>query len=124
MNASLQQEAKRRQRVLSAQLVRATPFYGYHPGERLFIKIVMCARPGRGGLDAAGAEPGNLTSWAGAQAEPLRREDRFAADAGAPRSCAGTVSAEQSVQPMNRTLHLARSPAAEQRGGGAALAAV
>jgi len=88
MNASLQQEAKRRQRVLSAQLVRATPFYGYHPGERLFIKIVMCARPGRGGLDAAGAEPGNLTSWAGAQAEPLRREDRFAADAGAPRSCA------------------------------------
>ena len=41
------QEGKRRQRVLTTQLVRGTPFYGFHPGERLFIKLNMCAFCGR-----------------------------------------------------------------------------
>ena len=40
-----QQEGVRRQRVLTAHLVRGTPFYGFHPGERLFIKIIMYACP-------------------------------------------------------------------------------
>ena len=41
------QEGKRRQRVLTTQLVRGTPFYGFHPGERLFIKLNMCVPRGR-----------------------------------------------------------------------------
>ena len=31
----------RKQVVHAVQLVRAVPFYGYHPDERLFIKIVL-----------------------------------------------------------------------------------
>ena len=31
----------RKQVVHAVQLVRAIPFYGYHPDERLFIKIVL-----------------------------------------------------------------------------------
>ena len=33
--------AGRKQTVHAVQLVRAVPFYGYHPDERLFIKIVL-----------------------------------------------------------------------------------
>ena len=33
--------AGRKQVVHAVQLVRAIPFYGYHPDERLFIKIVL-----------------------------------------------------------------------------------
>lgn len=43
MHAGLEAGAQRHQRVFSVQLVRACPFYGYHPGERLFMKIIMCA---------------------------------------------------------------------------------
>ncbi len=31
----------RKQVVHAVQLVRAIPFYGYHPEERLFIKIIL-----------------------------------------------------------------------------------
>ncbi len=31
----------RKQVVYAVQLVRAIPFYGYHPEERLFIKIIL-----------------------------------------------------------------------------------
>ena len=33
--------AGRKQTAHAVQLVRAVPFYGYHPDERLFIKIVL-----------------------------------------------------------------------------------
>jgi hypothetical protein len=41
MHAGQESGAKRHQRVFSVQLVRGCPFYGYHPGERLFMKIIM-----------------------------------------------------------------------------------
>jgi len=41
MHAGLESGVQRHQRVFSVQLVRACPFYGYHPGERLFIKVIM-----------------------------------------------------------------------------------
>ena len=31
----------RKQIVYAAQLVRAIPFYGYHPDEKIFIKVVL-----------------------------------------------------------------------------------
>lgn len=43
MQAGLEAGMQQRQHVYTAQLVRACPFYGYHPDERLFIKIMMCA---------------------------------------------------------------------------------
>ena len=33
--------AARKQVIHAVQLVRAIPFYGYHPDEQLFIKIVL-----------------------------------------------------------------------------------
>ena len=45
LEAAMQQHqepgAGRKQVVHAVQLVRAAPFYGYHPDERLFIKIVL-----------------------------------------------------------------------------------
>ena len=45
LEAALQQHqepgAGRKQVVHAVQLVRAIPFYGYHPDERLFVKIVL-----------------------------------------------------------------------------------
>ena len=41
MQAGLEAGMQQRQHVFTAQLVRACPFYGYHPDERLFIKIMM-----------------------------------------------------------------------------------
>lgn len=41
MQAGLDAAAPRHQRVFAMHLVRACPFYGYHPDERLFIKIMM-----------------------------------------------------------------------------------
>lgn len=45
LEAAMQQHqepgAGRKQVVHAVQLVRAIPFYGYHPEERLFIKIVL-----------------------------------------------------------------------------------
>ncbi|BDA47990.1 probable DNA polymerase zeta catalytic subunit [Coccomyxa sp. Obi] len=41
MHAGQESGAQRHQRVFSVQLVRGCPFYGYHPGERLFMKIIM-----------------------------------------------------------------------------------
>lgn len=45
LEAAMQQHqepgAGRKQVVHAVQLVRAIPFYGYHPDERLFIKIVL-----------------------------------------------------------------------------------
>lgn len=31
----------RKQVVYAAQLVRATPFYGYHPSEKIFVKVIL-----------------------------------------------------------------------------------
>ena len=45
MEAAMQQQQEpgvgRKQIVHAVQLVRAIPFYGYHPDERLFIKVVL-----------------------------------------------------------------------------------
>ena len=45
LEAAMQQHqeagAGRKQVVHAVQLVRAIPFYGYHPDQRLFIKIVL-----------------------------------------------------------------------------------
>lgn len=45
LEAAMQQHQEpgsgRKQVVHAVQLVRAIPFYGYHPDERLFIKIVL-----------------------------------------------------------------------------------
>lgn len=41
MHAGLESGAQRHQRVFAVQLVRATPYYGYHPDETLFMKIIM-----------------------------------------------------------------------------------
>ena len=45
LEAAMQQNqepgAGRKQVVHAVQLVRAIPFYGYHPDERLFIKIIL-----------------------------------------------------------------------------------
>ncbi len=41
MHAGQESGAQRHQRVFAVQLVRGCPFYGYHPGERLFMKIIM-----------------------------------------------------------------------------------
>lgn len=41
MHAGLESGAQRHQRVFAVQLVRATPFYGFHREETLFLKIVM-----------------------------------------------------------------------------------
>ena len=44
MQAGLDAAAPRHQRVFAMHLVRARPFYGYHPDERLFVKILMWVR--------------------------------------------------------------------------------
>ncbi len=41
MHMSTQQGMPKRQHVHNLLLVRAKPMYGYHPGDKLFIKVVL-----------------------------------------------------------------------------------